>query len=105
LIGLLEERGLGKEGGARAVLVAPLGGAVEAAQRLALTLRRGGVSARMVPGLKDRGAVFKHSTATGLDRVILVGPEEAASGVFGLRQAGGTEQRGTAEELVKILAG
>jgi histidyl-tRNA synthetase len=104
LIGLLEERGLGQEGGTRAVLVAPLGGEVEAAQQLALTLRRGGVAARVVPGFKDRGAAFKYSTATGLDRVILVGPEEASGGVFGLRQAGGTEQRGTAEELVKILS-
>jgi histidyl-tRNA synthetase len=103
LIGLLEERGLGKEGGARAVLIAPLGGETEAAQRLAMQLRKGGVLARVVPGLKDRGAVFKHSTATGLDRVILVGPEEAKSGVYGLRQAGGSEQRGTADELLGLL--
>jgi len=104
LIGLLAERGLGKEGGARAVLIAPLGAYVDTAQKLALTLRRAGVAARVVPGLKDRGAVFKHSTATGLDRVILVGAEEAASGQFGLRQTGGTERRGSAEELAAHLA-
>ena len=103
LIGLLEERGLGKDGGARAVLVAPLNGEIEAAQRLALQLRRGGVASRVVPNLKDRGAVFKYSTATGLDRVILVGPDEAKAGVYGLRQAGGSEQRGTPEELIKLL--
>ena len=105
LIGLLAERGLGQEGGRRAVLVAPLGGHVDVAQRLAMTLRKAGVAARVVPGLKDRGAVFKHSSATGLERVILVGAEEAQSGIFGLRQTGGTEQRGTAEELAKLLAG
>jgi histidyl-tRNA synthetase len=103
LIGLLEERGLGKGGAARAVLVAPLGGHVEVAQQLALTLRRAGVAARVVPAMKDRGAAFKYSTATGLDRVILVGPEEAASGVFGLRQTGGTEKKGTADEIAGML--
>jgi histidyl-tRNA synthetase len=105
LIGLLEERGLGKDGAARPVLVAPLDGQAEAAQRLALALRRGGVAVRLVPGLKDRGAVFKHSTATGLDRVILVGAEEARTGVFGLRHAGGTEQRGDAAQLLALLRG
>jgi histidyl-tRNA synthetase len=103
LIGLLGERGLGAEGGRRAVLIAPLQGHGEAAQKLALTLRRAGVAARVVPALKDRGAVFKYSTATGLERVILVGPDEAASGVYGLRQAGGSEQRGTADELSRVL--
>jgi len=62
------------------------------------------VAARVVPAMKDRGAAFKYSTATGLDRVILVGADEAQSGVFGLRQTGGTEQKGTAEELAALLA-
>lgn len=103
LIGLLEQRGLGKEGGARAVLVAALDGQLEAAQRLALQLRAAGVAVRVIPGLKDRGAVFKYSTATGLDRVILVGAEEAQRGVYGLRRTGATEQRGSAEELARLV--
>ncbi len=104
LIGLLEERGLGKDGAARAILVAPLGAYTEVAQQLALTLRRQGVAARVVPGMKDRGAVFKYSTATGLDRVILVGDKEAASGQFELRTAAGPAGQGTAAELAEMLA-
>jgi histidyl-tRNA synthetase len=104
LIGLLEERGLGKGGGAPAILVAPLGPHAETAQRLALTLRRAGVAVRVVPGMKDRGAVFKYSTATSLERVILVGDKEAAGGVFELRSAGGTAEHGTADELAARLA-
>ena len=103
LIGLLEERGLGQSSVPRPILVAPIAGHVDVAQSLALTLRRAGVSARVVPAVKDRNAAFKYSNAADLPRVILVGPEEEKSGQFGLRQTGGTEQRGTAQELAALL--
>ena len=79
--------------------------ALATAQQLALALRRAGIAVRLM-GVHKRDKVFKYSTATRLLRVILVGDEEAASGVFGLRD--GTtkqEQKGTIEELVRLLAG
>jgi histidyl-tRNA synthetase len=102
LIGLLEERGRGQAGATLAALIVPLDGQVEVAQRFALELRRAGAAARVVPGLKDRGAAFKYSTATGLEQVVFVGAAEAASGVFKLRTRQG-ERAGTAAEIAAFL--
>jgi histidyl-tRNA synthetase len=104
LIGLLEERGLGKAAGARPVLVVALDGQIAAAQGLALALRRRGASARFVPGVKDRGAAFKYSTATDLPRVIFVGNAEAESKAYKLRE-NGADRPGTLDEIVAMLAG
>ena len=60
----------------------------EAAERLALALRRGGVATRLLPAMK-RDKIFKYSTAAGLPQLILVGADEAASGVYALRTQGG----------------
>jgi histidyl-tRNA synthetase len=93
LIGLLEERGGAKDALTPPVLVAPLEDAqFEAAERLALALRRGGVATRLLPATK-REKVFKYSTAAGLPRLILVGAAEVESGVYPLRVQGGQEQR------------
>ncbi len=85
--------------------MAPLDDAqFEAAERLALALRRAGIATRLLPATK-REKVFKYSTAAGLPRIVLVGAEEAASGMFALRQAGGAEQRlGQAELIAALLA-
>jgi len=103
LIGLIETRG-GVSGGATApLLVAPLDEAqFEAAERLALALRRAGVAVRLMPASK-RDKVFKYSTAAGLPRVVLIGADEAASGVFPLRVAGGAEQRLDLDGLIAAL--
>ncbi len=104
LIGLLAERQSAQSAGPSAILVAPLSdGALATAQALALALRRADVAVRLLPvGKRDK--VFKYSTATKLPRVILVGDDEAASGVFGLRDAESKqEQKGTIAELIAIL--
>lgn len=105
LIGLIEERGGAKDALEPPLLVAPLDDAqFEAAERLALALRRAGIATRLLPATK-REKVFKYSTAAGLPRIVLVGAEEAASGMFALRQAGGAEQRlGQAELIAALLA-
>lgn len=106
LIGLLAERGGGATEGPSAILIAATSDAALAtAQQLALTLRRANIAVRLM-GVQKRDKVFKYSTATKLNRVILVGDHEVGSGVFGLRD--GTtkqEQKGTIEELVRMLTG
>jgi histidyl-tRNA synthetase len=105
LIGLIEERGGGTAGARLPVLVAALEAAqAEAAERLALALRRGGVAVRFL-GVAKKEKAFKYSTAAGLPRLILVGDEEAKSGVYPLRDAESKkEQRLTEAELVALLA-
>jgi hypothetical protein len=49
-----------------------------------------------------RDKVFKYSTAAGLPRLILVGADEARTGVYALRVVGGEEQR--LDEAGLILA-
>jgi histidyl-tRNA synthetase len=103
LIGLIEERGGAKDALEPPLLVAPLDDAqFEAAERLALALRRAGIPTRLLPATK-REKVFKYSTAAGLPRIVLVGAEEAASGLFALRQAGGAEQRLDQAALIAAL--
>jgi histidyl-tRNA synthetase len=105
LIGLIEARGGAKDATSPPLLVAPLGEAqVEAAQRLALALRRAGVATRLLAaGKRDRA--FKYSTAAGLPRLVLVGEDEVASGRYALRVAGGAEQKLDLDGLVAALKG
>ncbi len=104
LIGLIEERGGAKDALTPPVLVAPLDDAqFEAAERLALALRRAGVATRLLPALK-RDKVFKYSTAAGLPQLVLVGADEAASGLFALRTQGGQEQRLDQAGLIAALS-
>jgi histidyl-tRNA synthetase len=103
LIGLIEERGGAKDALEPPLLVAPLDDAqFEAAERLALALRRAGISTRLLPATK-REKVFKYSTAAGLPRIVLVGAEEAASGTFALRVQGGAEQKLDTAALIAAL--
>jgi histidyl-tRNA synthetase len=103
LIGLIEERGGAVASEPRPILVAPLEPAqFEAAERLALQLRRAGVAVRLIPASK-KDKVFKYSTAAGLPRVILVGAEEVERGQFALRTAGGEEQRLDEAGLIAAL--
>lgn len=104
LIGLLAERGTTATESTGPLLIAPQSAsALATAQSLALQFRRAGVAVRLLPVL-GRDKIFKYSTATKLPRVILVGDNEAQSGVFGLRDANTKqEQKGTAEELLAIL--
>jgi histidyl-tRNA synthetase len=103
LIGLIQERGGAADAGAKPVLVAPLGKEqFEAAERLAQALRHAGIATRLLPALK-RDKLFKYSTASELPRVILVGEEEAASGKYALRTAGGEEQRLDEAGLIATL--
>jgi histidyl-tRNA synthetase len=104
LIGLVEERGGKTAAGDKPVIVAALGGEfVEAAQRLALALRERGIKVRFL-GAQKKDKIFKYSTASELPRVILVGEEEAKSGVYPLRD-GETrqEQRLDVEGLAAAL--
>ena len=88
LIGLIEERGGAKDATPPPVLVAPVDDAqFEAAERLALALRRGGVATRLVPAMK-RDKIFKYSTAAGLPKLVLVD-----GGVFKLREKGADERQ------------
>ncbi len=104
LIGLIEERGGAKDATPPPVLVAPVDDAqFEAAERLALALRQGGVATRLVPAMK-RDKIFKYSTAAGLPQLILVGADEASSGVYALRTQGGSEQKLDVAGLVAALS-
>lgn len=104
LINLMEERGSARGAGEPPLLIAPLDDAqFEAAERLALALRRAGVATRLVPAMK-RDKVFKYSTAAGLPRLVLVGAEEAQSGVYPLRTQGGAEQKLDQAGLIAALS-
>ena len=88
LIGLIAERGGAKDAVTPPVLVAPLEAAqFEAAERVALALRRAGVATRLLPAMK-RDKIFKYSTAAELPKLVLVGADGCA-----LREKGGEEQR------------
>lgn len=103
LIGLIEERGGAGDSVPPPVLVAPLEPAqFEAAERVAFALRRAGIATRLLPATK-KDKLFKYSTAAGLPRVILVGADEAASGKYALRAAGGEEQRLDEAGLIAAL--
>jgi histidyl-tRNA synthetase len=104
LIGLIEERGSAKRSAERALLLAALDGErVEAAERLALALRRAGVAVRFL-GVAKKDKVFKYSTASELPRVVLVGEEEARTGVYALRDAESKQERRLTEaELIAAL--
>lgn len=103
LIGLLEERGGAKQTGSRALLVAAADAEqVAAAERLSLALRRAGVAVRFVGAIK-RDKLFKYSTASDLLQLVIVGEEEAKSGVYGLRD-GATRQERKLDEAALILA-
>jgi histidyl-tRNA synthetase len=103
LIGLLEARAAAKEVTTSPLLVVPVEDAqFEAAERLALALRRAGIATRLVPAMK-RDKVFKYSTAAGLPRLVLVGPDEVQSGVYPLRTQGGQEQRLDEAGLIAAL--
>jgi histidyl-tRNA synthetase len=106
LIGLIEERGGAKDAAARALLIAAAEPAqVEPAEKLALELRRAGIAVRFL-GVCKKDKLFKYSTAAKLPRVILVGDEEAKSGVFALRDADTRQERKlTAAELIAALGG
>ncbi|HEY7957714.1 MAG TPA: histidine--tRNA ligase [Polyangia bacterium] len=106
LIGLLEERGGAAQKGSRALLVAAADPEqVAAAERLSLALRRAGVAVRFVGAMK-RDKLFKYSTATDLLQLVIVGEEEAKSGVYSLRD-GATRQERKLDEagLVAALSG
>jgi histidyl-tRNA synthetase len=105
LIGLIEERGGAKDLGAQPLLVAALDGErVEAAQKLALALRRAGVAVRFA-GVQKKDKLFKYSTAAGLPKLVLVGEEEARSGVFALRDGESRQERRLNEaELIAALS-
>src|SRR5262249_12114044 len=105
LIGLLEARGAAKEVATAPLLVVPLEDAqFETAERLALALRRAGIATRLVPAMK-RDKIFKYSTAAGLPKLVLVGPDELHSGVYPLRTQGGQEQRLDEAGLIAALRG
>ncbi|HZS36487.1 MAG TPA: histidine--tRNA ligase [Polyangia bacterium] len=105
LIGLIEERGGAKDLGAQPLLVAALDAErVETAQKLALALRRAGVAARFA-GVAKKDKIFKYSTAAALPKLVLVGEEEARSGVFALRDAESRQERRLTEaELIAALS-
>jgi histidyl-tRNA synthetase len=104
LIGLVEERGGVVAETEKPLLVAALSPAeVEAAERLALALREKGVRVRFLGAMK-KDKIFRYSTASELPRVILVGEEEARSGVYELRTAGNPSgARLSADELAAEL--
>jgi len=88
LIGLIEARGGAKDALTPPVLVAPTEPAqFEAAERVALALRRAGVATRLLPAMK-RDKIFKYSTAAELPKLVLVGSDGCA-----LREKGGEEQK------------
>jgi histidyl-tRNA synthetase len=106
LIGLVEQRGGLKEALSRPLLVAAIDGPQhEAAEKLCLALRRAGVTVRFL-GVAKKDKVFKYSTAANLPRVILVGDEEAKSGLYGLRDGTTrTEQKLDEQGLIAALKG
>jgi histidyl-tRNA synthetase len=78
---------------------------VEAAERLALALRRADVPVRFL-GVQKKDKVFKYSTASELPRVVLVGEEEARTGIYPLRDADSRQERRMTEaELIAALKG
>jgi len=88
LIGLITERGGATDATPPPVMIAPVDDTqFEAAERLALALRRGGVATRLVPAMK-RDKIFKYSTAAGLPKLVLVD-----GGVFKLREKGADERQ------------
>ncbi|HWE30603.1 MAG TPA: histidine--tRNA ligase [Polyangia bacterium] len=100
LIGLINERGGATDATAPPVLVAPVDDAqFEAAERVALALRRAGVATRVLPAMK-RDKIFKYSTAAGLPKLVLVGDE---AGVYALREKGGEERKLDEGALVAAL--
>ncbi len=68
-----------------------------------LALRRAGIAVRFL-GQAKKDKVFKYSTAAGLPRVVIVGEEEAASGVYALRDGETRQERKLTEaELIAAL--
>jgi histidyl-tRNA synthetase len=62
------------------------------------------VAVRFVGAMK-KDKVFKYSTASELPRVVLVGADEAQSGVYALRDAETRQERRLTEaELIAALA-
>lgn len=103
LIGLMEARGGMKESAPRPLLIAALDAAqVDVAEKLSLALRRAGVPVRFL-GAQKKDKVFKYSTAAGLLKLVLVGEEEAKSGVYALRD-GATRQEQKLDEAALIAA-
>jgi histidyl-tRNA synthetase len=104
LIGLMEERGGLKQSAPRPLLIAALDEPqVEAAEKLALALRRAGVAVRFY-GVGKKDKVFKYSTQANLPRLVLVGEEEMSSGIYGLRDAETRQERKfRQEELIAAL--
>src|SRR5262249_26812417 len=104
LIGLVEERGGKTVAGRLPVIVAALGGGqVGAGAKLLLGLRGRGVVGRFLGG-QEKDKILKYSTQSELPRVILVGEEEAKSGVYALRDAESRqEQRLDVEGLALTL--
>ena len=103
LIGLMEARGGMKESAPRPILIAALDAAqVDVAEKLSLALRRAGVPVRFL-GAQKKDQLFKYSTAAGLMQLIVVGEEEAKSGVYALRD-GATRQEQKLDEAGLIAA-
>jgi histidyl-tRNA synthetase len=103
LIGLMEARGGMKESVPRPLLIAALDAAqVDVAEKLSLALRRAGVPVRFL-GAQKKDKLFKYSTAAGLMQLIVVGEEEAKSGVYALRD-GATRQERKLDEAGLIAA-
>jgi histidyl-tRNA synthetase len=103
LIGLLEERGLIAGAAEPPVLVAPLDPvAAVTARELGGLLRAAGLSARVLPVAKSRGQLFKYSTATGLNALVLVDEDAVQRGEYEVRVAtekGRHEARAPRERL------
>ncbi len=105
LIGLLLQREAKIPTSRPALLVAaPEQAQFDAAVNLSTKLREGGVAVRLLPTGWNRGQIFKYSTATGMHKVILVGAEEAASGIYGLRDGETrTEEKLAPPEIIARL--
>ena len=103
LIGLIEARGGAKDAAVPPVLIAPADdGQFQAAEQLALALRRAGIATRLLPATR-REKVFKYSTAAALPRLVLVGADEAQSGIYALRTQGGQEHKYDQAGLIAAL--
>jgi histidyl-tRNA synthetase len=104
LINLMEQRGSVKDATVPPLLIAPLEDAqFEAAERLASALRRAGVATRLLPAMR-REKVFKYSTAANLPRLVLIGAEDAARGVYPWRTMGVEVQELAESGLIAGLA-
>ncbi len=108
LIGLMEERA-GASGASAEAAPVPLlialsdEAALADAQSLVLRLRRAGVSVRFL-GVQKRDKILKYSTATGLHRLLFVGPDELAKNSYGLRDGlTRKEQQLDEAQLVALL--